>query len=251
MQKTKYFIKSIYTFLWLFLLISSSSLIASKYDVSSISEELKKDANSVFRLNNQEYIFHGPSAYTERIETVVTIMKEAGKSSGYLVIPYDSHSKARFVEGEIFDASGKSIRKIRHKDLVDYSAMQGFSLYEDNRVLTYDPKIFQYPYTVRYVYEISYRRGMYYSNTFFPVESFNSSAESAVLTILFPEGLTVKYEEYNIPEGLKTKIADKKYIQWQWKFKNIPAVKHEYLAPSLRDISYAVMFACNEFTFES
>ncbi len=251
MQKIKYFpIATIAVILSAFLLLPTN-VFANKYAASSISEELKKDANSVFRVNNRDYIFHGPNSYTERIETVVTILKEAGNDFGYLFIPYDSHSRARFIEGEIIDESGRIIKKIRQKDLSDYSAMQGFSLYEDNRVLTYDPKIYQYPYTVRYVYEITYRRGMYYSNTFFPVESFNSSAENATLSILFPENLTVKYEEFNIDKGLKTKTSDKNYIQWQWKFKNIPAVKHEHLAPSLREISYAIMFACNEFAFDS
>ncbi len=244
-----YSMKALTTIVLLFLVFAAAPAM-NQFAASGIPDDLLTDANSVYRINNMEVVIDGPGSYTVKREIAITILNENGKGPDVLVINYNSDARPRFNEGAIYDGNGERITRIRRRDLDDMSNFSDFSLYEDNRVLAYQPRISGYPYTVRYSYEVSYSRGMYYFRTFMPSGGFNRSAESASLTIDYPAGQNVKYfinmieeapEQYEVRPGRK---------RLRWSFDHIPAVHREFLATGFGSVAPGVRFATDRFEFD-
>jgi hypothetical protein len=231
--------------IWLF----ASPAIAD-YAVSHIPEALLEDANSVYRENHMEVIFTGPGRFTVRRHIAVTILNENGKGPDVLTIQYDSNSSPRFTNGEIFDADGNSITRLRRRDLMDQSNVSDISLYEDNRIMGYIPRISSYPYTVSYEYEISYSRGMYYAMSFYPVPAFNRSTQKSSLRITYSDDMELFLREFNL-DDVKAEISNvRNSKQMFWNFENINAIRWEHLSPVLSYFAPRIMFAPKKFEYD-
>ncbi len=233
-----------------FLFESNNSVLASEYAFSKIPYELLENANSVYRVNNKEIIIDGPASFTIKREIAVTVLNENGENSGKIAIHYDDNSRARFRSGEIYDGNGNRITRIRRRDLTDRSNISDFSLYEDSRILKYVPRISSYPYTVRYEYEVSYSRGLFHAIFFYPARHFNASAQKASLQISYPSEHKISYKEFNLEDDAYEKQIGGNEKQIKWDFKNIEAVRSEYLSPKIYNLAPAVIFASKEFEFE-
>jgi transglutaminase-like putative cysteine protease len=222
----------------------------AEFASSKIPAELLEDANSVYRINNMTIEFDGPGGYTIKHEIAVTILNENGKGPDALVIHYDSNSNASFNNGEIFDGNGNSINRIKKRDLTDRSNISGFSLYEDNRIILYIPRISSYPYTVHYEYEVSYSRGMYYATSFSPVPSFDQSTESAQLKISWPQGMEMYFREFNMDDdtGKPSQSNNMNYLTWN--FAELKAQRREYRTLASRFILPYIMFAPEKFEYD-
>jgi hypothetical protein len=233
-----------------FCLVIFPVMLQAEYPVSSIPESLITNANRVYRVNNSEVIIHGPGSFKKITEVVITIMNENGKGPDILAINYDSHTKAKFLEGAIYDASGKEIKKIRNRDLLDASNFQDFSLFEDNRVLVYVPMIATYPYTVQYKYEEEYTHGIYYAQGFMPVPRVNTSTENASLKITHPANLGLIYRTHMIDsvKGYESMSVGQGEVK-QWRFSNQPAILPEFRSPGFEFAVPWILFATSRFEF--
>jgi hypothetical protein len=242
-------LKFFFALFLLLVLTPLNSLASIEYSAKLIPDSLITDATCVYRINNRKITFKNNSNYTITNEVVVTIMKEGGKNDGVLAIFYDSNSNVRFIEGEIFDSNGKSIKKLKNRDLSNESYVRGFLLYEDTRILYYAPNVYQYPYTVRYVYEKTYNRGLYYGEVFFPHMGFNRSVEFSSLVIEYPNSTKINLMEFNLEKVSKVEeqLSNKNRLEWQ--FTNQPAVRREFRTPSIMRVLPTIMFATEEFEF--
>src|SRR5678816_2665900 len=109
-----------------------------KYPVSSIPENLTKDANAVKRM--EEIVFEiislKEAVYHRKV--VYTILNENGERYAAMVVGYDKLRKVSSIDGTLYDAKGNVLRKAKNKDIQDYSAVQDISLFDDNRVKVLD-----------------------------------------------------------------------------------------------------------------
>lgn len=224
--------------------------LKADFAASLIPRPLLEDANSVYRVNEMTIVFDGPESFTMRRNVVITILNENGKGPDILAMQYDGNSSPRFISGEIFDAQGRSITRIRRRDLIDQSNVSGFSLYEDNRIMGYIPRISSYPYTVSYEYEIRYNRGMYYAMTFLPHMAFNRSTQKASLSIEYPQNMELNYMEFNLDGVNSNKDNNRGRLKVTWDFDNLHAIRREHLSPALRYIAPQVIFAPDRFVFD-
>jgi hypothetical protein len=182
-------------------------------------------------------------------EIAVTILNENGKGPDIMVMSYDKYSKADFIDGVIYDATGKVIEKIRKKDLIDRSMINDFSLYEDNRILAYQPIISSYPYTVHYRYEEIYSRGLYYTVDFFPNVSYNISVEEAQLRIEYPDDMELRYKVFPSDNVVKSEPFTTGRMQLFCQYENVAAVTKEYLSPGIKYSLPGIFFSPNKFEF--
>ncbi len=231
----------------IFMLSCANDSLANEFSVRGISEDLKRNANAVYRINNQEVTIRRPDRYTVKYEVAVTIMNENGRNAGVFFIPYDSYSQPRFRGGEIYDSNGNQINRIRRRDLEDHSFISGFSLYDENRITYYVPRMTTYPYTVRYEYEVNYSRGLFYAMTFFPNANYRRSTEKATLRISYPSDIGIYYQEFNLGE-IASKTKDNNEIVWE--FSNLPAIRKEHLSPSRIRVLPGIKFTANEFAID-
>ncbi len=125
------------------------------YAASSIPAELRENAHAVVRESREEFVIYRPDAATYRVQHAVTVLNDNGDRFASLAIYYDKQHKISDVRCEIFDAAGRSVKRVRNKDLTDRS-VTSYSLYDDNRLLSYEYQTNNYPYTLVYSYEEDY-----------------------------------------------------------------------------------------------
>jgi hypothetical protein len=234
----------------LFFAFTASADWSDTYNVKNIPAELLADANSIYRLNNTQITFHNPGAYTIRTEKVITIMNENGKDNARLIIQYDKESNPKFIGGEIYDAEGKRTERIRKRDLTDQSNMMDFSLYDENRIMWYIPRIGNYPYTIRYEYEVNVKRGIYYVHPYYPFDDFNQSSQKSVFSLDYPEDIQMRIREFNFGDEIKETKSEKNRVNHTWTFSDLKGFRYEHLSRPLHEISPAILFTPVQFEYE-
>lgn len=235
----------------IFVLFSAGYCMAGDYAASSIPEALLKGANSVYRVNKLDVIVDGPGSFVLKREIVVTILNENGKGPDILGMPYDMHSRVKFIAGEIYDARGKQIRKIKKRDLEDTSNFASYSLYEDNRVMYFVPPVSVYPYTVKYVYETSYSRGMFHAMSFFPHMGYENGVEKAQVYVEYPEDMEILYRLVNLDAAPAEGTGQRNRKSLTWQFENLQPLAQEYLSPGFREVAPGVLFSTDRFEYDS
>src|SRR6187401_3115295 len=119
-----------------------------KYAVSTIPAELKENVDIVFRKDEMIYKILSKSRATFYIHQVVTIMNQNGKGYARESVHYDKLSKVSFFKGTVYDAEGNVIKKLKSSEIYDGSAVDGVSLFSDDRFKAADLTQTSYPYTV-------------------------------------------------------------------------------------------------------
>ena len=113
--------------------------------------------DAVVRLDEQFFEVKDIGNATLTVHRAITVLSESARDEGEFYVFYDNKlRKLKKAEGFIRDANGKFVRKLDKGDMEDYSAISGFSLYEDNRVRVGRLYHNEYPYTVEYRYVIEY-----------------------------------------------------------------------------------------------
>ena len=87
----------------------------------------------------------------------VTVLDEKGKEAAHFLCMCDQFSSLNKFSGEVYDRTGNLIRKIKKSELKmsEYSS----GLTTDDYMYFFECNIGQYPYTVKYEWEIKYKNG--------------------------------------------------------------------------------------------
>ncbi|HSH66177.1 MAG TPA: DUF3857 domain-containing protein, partial [Bacteroidia bacterium] len=134
--------------LFVFLFVSTQ-LIAQVID-----PDLLKNTNSIILNNSTTINTNNSNGYEMIVEVKTLLLNKKAKDEANITIPYDHFSSAEFIQGAIKDKQGEIIKKIKKKDFSDYSAVSGFSLFEDSRALHYSYEPVAYPVIIEYAFKI-------------------------------------------------------------------------------------------------
>lgn len=223
------------------------SVLAQKYPVSVIPNELKKSADVIVRLSEQLYEINGidNAVYTE--VKAITINNEDAFSFAVFNQSYDKLSKLKSIKINYFDKNGKLIKRVKSGEIQDYNITSSGSLYDDNRIKYYEPEEFDYPFTIEYSF-ISEFDGIFGIPSFTPRFAENQSVEKASFTIVAPAGYNVRYKLLSgLEEPTKTSSAKDSYM---WQVEGLKSVKNEYMGEPVWKISPRAMFGLSEFSME-
>ncbi|HEV3414364.1 MAG TPA: hypothetical protein VG101_17915, partial [Puia sp.] len=107
---------------------------AQSYSVALIPDSLKKDARAVMR--EEEYILEikSPEKAIEKERHVFTILNESADNIGGYGSWYDKFTSINWIEGTLFDAAGKEMKKVKKKDMEDRSYVSEETLANDVRI---------------------------------------------------------------------------------------------------------------------
>jgi hypothetical protein len=218
-----------------------------EYAASRIPANLLKNAPAVIRLDSTYISVSSTDKILVYKTFVITINNKSAENSANLYLSYSPFKKINNVEGEVLDANGKLLHKIKNSDFFDHAAYDGASLYNSYRAKQYEPAATQYPYTV------VYRIGKTLSDFFFqedwcPLDDIEQSLQHAVCTIDAPSSFTFRYLEKNIGAAVKTKIKDRNIYTWH--VDTIPARDHEPFMPPETEYLPYIYFASNDFSIE-
>jgi len=219
----------------------------ANYDVSLIPDSLKE--NAVASVRYEHVIEEIPNArhYTTHIKVATTIFKKAGERYGAFVAGYNNSSKVQFISGKVYDEKGKKIKNLKRKNIRDFSAVSGFSLYEDNRVKYLHPPQIEYPYTIEYEYKLS-SEGTFFVKGWHSAPGYKVSVCHSKYTLKHPNKLDVKIKETNFVGDFKESEVKNNTVK-SWTVTNLIAFKHEELCNDYSQYVSSILVSLNDFKF--
>ncbi|HEV7333782.1 MAG TPA: DUF3857 domain-containing protein [Flavisolibacter sp.] len=212
-----------------------------------IPEELKKDANAVFRLDEGILDIASPSEYTLSVRQVVTLLNAEGAHHLRHRIGIDKFNKVDFVEISVYNAQGSLVKKYGKKDFDVEAAFDGISLVNDDKVMELYTPAPGYPCTI----DLQYKRRTtgYIELPNWYTNFHEASTEVFRYEVKVPAALDVRHRTLNfsISPAIETAGNLKKYV---WEAKNIKARRLESEGFEPARYLPQVEVAPNEFSYD-
>ncbi len=216
-----------------------------EYKASAIPDPLKPNAHAVIRRSETVYTVKSLGEAIERTHTIITILDKEGDEQATLRVPYDKLSKINEIEGALYDAGGKVIKKLKRSDIIDYSAMDDVTLYSDNRMkIAQFPKQISYPYTVEFTIEQTSRNLMFYPQ-WAPQADEHLSVERASFQVYMPKGQALRYKEYNLSNPALITDQGEQTV-YHWTVSNLLPVEEEPFSPEAQEFLPMVLTAATD-----
>ncbi|MCC9136709.1 DUF3857 domain-containing protein [Pontibacter silvestris] len=210
--------------------------------------DLTKDANAIIRSEETVFTVNSIGSGVTKYKATITILNENGKHHAKLYVPYDKLSKVDNITGTSYDKSGKKIKTLKNKDIIDISSVSDFSLFEDNRVKIANLTYTIYPYTVEFEYQVTTKNMLFYP-LWRPQSEEDLSVEKALLRVEVPKGMKLRYRENNLQEKV-TQESTPTYDVYLWQVKDLAPVVEEPYGPSLAELVPEVRTAPTYFEVE-
>ncbi len=134
------------------------------YNITSIPDSLKQNANSVVRLDQMDITIASQRSMNVKIQRVVTVLNDKGLGHINAYQQYDKTTSINSVEAVVYDAAGNEIKKIKRKDFRDQSAVSGSTLFSDSRVIYLNYTPISYPFTIAYNVKLKRQIRLLYRN---------------------------------------------------------------------------------------
>ncbi len=171
--------------------MSGEDIPEHRYKASTIPPTLLQDVHAVVRHQEIDFEVTNIRRARERVHTLITVLDAEGRDFGEVYLMYDRFYRLTDLDARIFDAEGEEIRSLDGKDVKDYAAPSGGTLYEDNRVRFATMYHSVYPYTIEIEYEYTYD-GYVSWPAWFPQET-KASVEYSSLLVTAPKDVPVRY----------------------------------------------------------
>jgi len=216
-----------------FIFLTGNAIQAqNEYSITNIPVELLK-SNAKARL------------YERR---VITMMNDESDLNE-LYINYDKFNKIENISARLYDAKGKLVRKISKKEIKDYSAISGYSIYEDNRIKHLEVNHSQYPYTIVFEYEVNKNAIRSHPAWTPQFHDYGVAVQQGSYRITAPKDADIRYQTHNFePKLEQTKEGENTIYHWQ--IKNLPPIREEYYAANRRDLFPALKVAPTTFSVD-
>lgn len=217
------------------------------FAVAPAHRVLAGPAPALVRLETRRFEVEGPGAAVERVRRVVTVFAAEGRDRGRLVLAYDRFYRIKALEGRLLDADGRLIRKLGRQDVQDYSAISGFSLFEDTRMRVAELYHDVYPYTVVFEYEVR-RDGLIGWPAWYPQDR-GDGVEWAWFEIDAPLGTEVRYTTRGMERAPRvTRTGGRQRLRWT--VQQLPAYEPEPYGPTAAEQAAAVYTAPDRFKIQ-
>lgn len=223
------------------------SLIAQFYPVNEIPSHLKQDAYAIVRSDKTDIQLNSTTEFKFTNEVVITVLDKSGDNFVNAHQYYDPNTKIDLFEAELYDASGKLVKKYKSKDLSDASAVTGGQLYTDDRVKYLSLTPTTYPYTVRYKVATTNKNTLFMPR-WSPIYRTNLSIESSQFTFTNNSNGKIRLLEKNLNSYDVQKEHNGNIYQYQ--LKNQTPLQSEEMMVNWRYIIPNVVFASDQINID-
>lgn len=218
------------------------------YAVSKIPAKLLKNANAVLRLEETRFEIKSTTETKLIQHYVITVLNEKGEDWAEYNEHYSKMREITSIEGILYDANGKQLKKIKKKDTEDLSAVSEGSLMDDGRLRKHSFYYRPYPYTIEYTTEIEDKSTLFFP-TWIPQGGEGLSVEKSSAVIIAPASYQVRYKAFNyVGEPVATQEKNDKVLTWT--AKDIPAIVHEPFSPQWQELVTMVIFGPTDFQMD-
>lgn len=203
------------------------------WSVANMPVELALGAHEVVRYSDQQFEVKSLKEGRFYSKKVITVMNEESDAN-VLYVSYDADSKLKNFEAYILDAKGELIRKIDKDEIKDYPAVDGYSLYQDDRIQFVEINHSNYPYTIVWEYEKTMEGIDFVMYPDWSIQAYNQGVEKSVFMLSVPEEVTPHFEWHNI-ELAADKSEEGKNTLYRWSVENLrPLSPESYGPPSIK-----------------
>lgn len=224
----RFFLLSFFTLFSFF--VSGQNL---NYSILTMDKTMVKGANAVVRLDEMKLKVFAPDKLHYTINQAITVLNKLGNTHADSRISYDKERTVKNLDVTIYDQFGEKIDHFKKKDFVDASAVDGFSLFNDDRILRHSYTPISYPYTIHTSYQIETSDTGFFPPWYF-LSDYRVSVEKSHYEIWYgTAALRPEVKEHNLEQINVTKTDDPDRLLYT--ATNIPAIAYEELSPSFRD----------------
>jgi hypothetical protein len=220
--------KQLKSFLSILLVFFTLSAIAQDYNVSSIPDSLKTNANSVVRKYETRIVLTSDNSYKVFVEKVITVLNESGVENGHLVIVQDKSNQVKITSASVYNAKGY---RIFRDPLINVNPLTYFStsneIVGDLNYYQVELTSKEFPYTSHFSYELTIN-GTLNLPTWKPVNQLFQSSQKSALEIEVFNDLNFNYRNINLNHGPVIK-ENKKSVSYHWQTNEIVATSNKII----------------------
>ena len=235
--------------LLLLLIVQASFAGDGEYAVSKIPAALLKNAHVVKRMEHISFEIVSTGEAILRKKYAITILDENGDDQAGFAEYYDKLHEIKNIEGTLYNAEGKELKKLKNKQIIDMTGVDDNNLIDDNRRKFHHFFYKVYPYTVVYEVEIKYEGTLFFP-VWLPREEEKYAVQQSSISIIYPSTYALRYKAFNYAGEPVAATAEKNRLVMTWEVKELPAVEDEYASPNWYELNTVVMFAPTEFEIE-
>ncbi len=229
------------------LLMGLCSFSQTAFPVGPIPDQLKNGANLVVReeLINIDVTKQNKLIYN--LYQVVTVLNKRGNEQLHLYAQYDDNQKINKLEATFYNIFGKEIDHYKKREFNDMAMADGFSLYNDSRMLYLDYVPTTYPFTVVFTYETESGNTAFIP-AWFPLKGYATATQNSVYKLRFdpenkPRFNTKNLENYSIS-------VEENPTEFILTATDLESIAYETFSPSFLDMAPNVKFSLNKFSLE-
>ena len=210
--------------------------------------DLRANAYSIVQDAVTDIVCSSPTDAVQKEKRVIQILNEKGKEDASFICMCDRFSSLKKFSGEVRDASGNVIRKIKKSELKVTEYSDGLVSDDYYYFFEYTPS--RYPVTITYEWEIKNSDGLIGYPGFFPQKNYNQAVAQASYRIITPADNPCRYRTIH----MQAEVNQQQMANGNWltevKVQSLPAIKKEPYSPSLSELLPRIYFTPRSFSFE-
>jgi hypothetical protein len=216
----------------------------TSYDLSSVPEPVKKDADVIKRFEDIVFEVTDIDRSSYKVHKMVTVKNEKGKSALSLHIETSKIVSLSDATITVYDAFGRQVNKYKKKDMRTVASGEG--LIEDGFVTYITVPASTYPVTVEYDFELKFKETLFFPD--YDIIRPGQGVERSSFTVKVPKDLDLRYKEKNIK--LAPQITeDAQYKLYKWSVTNLAPIEDEAGAVSSESRYPSILLAPNRFSY--
>ncbi len=180
------------SFICILLSIAPCLLQAQNYSTAAIPDSLRKGARVVVREHEVILEIKSSRRAVEKEHEVYTILSPNGDNLAGYFSYYDKFTDISSVSGILYDSLGKSVKKVKRKEMDDRGYEDGFSLATDARYLVHNFYCRTYPFTVEYQEEDDIN-GIRSFNDWLPLLNSGISTQHTKYVVIAPKDYSLRW----------------------------------------------------------
>ncbi|CAA7194429.1 DUF3857 domain-containing protein [Chryseobacterium potabilaquae] len=222
---------------------------SQNYPVSTIPENLKKNANAVIRKDITTVYINKIDEIKYQYNTITTVLNKDGDSNAMAYIHYRKGDNISDVKVTIYDEAGKKIKSYSKSDFGDFANSPQGAFYSNDRILVLSHMPLQYPYSVDFSYQITNKNTIFFPD-FAPFYTTNTSLEDAEFRIINKSGIDLRTKVYPSKYNYTSVGEDDNGVEKMYYYKNVEAIGDAFLSPQPMKILPKVSFSLSKFNLE-
>ncbi len=217
----------------------------NKYKIADIPKELLSNSKAIIRTENIEFKITSPKKAVEKISYAITVLNNNGIDDAKFIQYHNKFSNVKIISAKVFDKNGELIKKIKSSDIHNISAISGFSLFDDSRVIYINPECRTLPFTVEYSYERTHNGILNYP-TWYANRGFNIAVEKSNFTVIAPKNYNLRYLEKNTSKSCEIH-RNEENVSYKWSEGNLKSVLQEDHSLHFNELTPTIFTAPTKF----